>query len=142
MKTLMRKAEDLKKKWYIIDAEGKILGRMASKIATVLRGKNKADFTPHVDMSDHIVVVNAGKVCVTGKKMKDKIYQYVSGYPSGQKSYNLQTMLKNKPDEVIRRAVRGMLPHNTLGRKMLKRLKVYAEATHPHQEQKLEELKV
>lgn len=141
MKTFMRRPEDVKKDWFLIDADGKILGRLAAKIAVMLRGKNKPEFTPHVDTGDHIVVINAEKIRVTGKKMTDKIYQTYSGYPGGQKEYSLETMLKNKPEEVIKLAVKGMLPHNTLGRQMLSKLKVYKGSEHPHAAQNPQELK-
>jgi len=138
----MQRSEDVKRKWFIIDADGKILGRLATKIATILRGKNKPEYTPHVDTGDHIIVLNAEKVRVTGKKMSDKKYQTYSGYPGGQKEYSLQTMLKDKPEEVIKRAVKGMLPHNTLGRKMLTKLKIYKGSEHPHIAQNPQELKI
>jgi len=142
MKTFIQKQQEVKRNWYLIDANGKILGRLATKIATILRGKNKPEFTPHVDMADEIVVINAEKISVTGKKLKAKKYQSFSGYPGGLKECNLETMLKTKPEEVIKHAVRGMLPHNTLGRQLLKRLKVYAQGEHPHQAQNPQELKV
>lgn len=140
MKTFMQRPEDVKRKWFLIDAQGKILGRLATSIAVILRGKNKPEYTPHVDTGDHIIVINAEKIRVTGKKMKDKIYQTYSGYPGGQKEYSLETMLKNKPEEVIMLAVRGMLPHNTLGRQMLTKLKVYKGSEHPHAAQSPQEL--
>ena len=142
MKTFMKRPEDVKMKWYIIDAEGQILGRMATRIASILRGKTKAEFTPHVDTGDAIVVINAAKIRVTCKKLTDKIYQTYSGYPGGRKEINLATMLKKDPEEVILHAVRGMLPHNALGRKMIKKLKVYADANHPHTAQNPQELKI
>ena len=142
MKTFMKRPEDVKRAWFIIDADGKILGRMATKIAMILRGKNKAEYTPHVDTGDHIIVINAEKIRVSGKKMTDKIYQTYSGYPGGQKEYNLETMIKNKPEEVIKLAVRGMLPKNTLGRQMLTKLKVYKGKEHPHAAQNPQELKI
>jgi len=138
----MQKPHEVKRNWYLIDANGKILGRLATKIATILRGKDKPEFTPHVDMADEIVVINAEKISVTGKKLKAKKYQTYSGYPSGLKECNLETMLRTKPEEVIKHAVRGMLPHNTLGRQLLKRLKVYAQSEHPHQAQNPQELKI
>ncbi|MCP4650913.1 MAG: 50S ribosomal protein L13 [PVC group bacterium] len=141
-KTFIQKPKDVVRKWYLVDADGKILGRLATKIAMILRGKTKPEFTPHVDMGDEVVVINAAKIRVTGKKLKDKKYQSYSGYPSGQKEVNLEVMLAKKPEDVIRLAVRGMLPHNALGRKMLKHLKVYAQNEHPHSAQKTEELKV
>ncbi len=142
MKTFMQRPEDVKRKWFIVDADGKILGRLATSIATILRGKNKPEYTPHVDTGDHIIVINAEKVRVTGKKLSDKKYQTYSGYPGGQKEYSLQTMLKDKPEEVIRLAVKGMLPHNTLGGKMLAKLKIYKGSEHPHIAQNPQELKI
>ncbi len=142
MKTFMKRPEDVKRAWFIVDADGIILGRMATKIAMVLRGKDKAEYTPHVDTGDHIIVINAEKVRVTGKKLTDKKYHTYSGYPSGQKEYSLETMLKNKPEEVIRKAVKGMLPKNTLGRQMLTKLKVYKGSEHPHVAQGPKELKI
>lgn len=142
MKTFMKRPEDVKRAWFLIDAQGKTLGRMATKIAVILRGKNKPEYTPHVDTGDHIVVINAEKVYVTGKKLTDKMYQTYSGYPGGQKSQSLETMLKNKPEEVIILAVRGMLPKNTLGRQMLTKLKVYKGSEHPHVAQNPQALKI
>ena len=142
MKTFMKRPEDVKRAWFLIDAQGKTLGRMATKIAVILRGKNKPEYTPHVDTGDHIVVINAEKVYVTGKKLTDKMYQTYSGYPGGQKTHSLETMLKNKPEEVIMLAVRGMLPKNTLGRQMLTKLKVYKGSEHPHVAQNPQELKI
>ena len=142
MKTYIQKTEEVVRKWYLIDAEGKVLGRLATKVAMILRGKNKPEFTPHVDGGDGVVIINALKIRVTGKKLQDKKYQSYSGYSGGQKEWSLETMLAKKPEEVIMHAVRGMLPHNALGRKMLKRLKVYAQAEHKHSAQKLEEMKI
>ena len=142
MKTFMKRPEDVKRAWFLIDAQGKTLGRMATKIAVILRGKNKPEYTPHVDTGDHIVVINAEKVYVTGKKLTDKMYQTYSGYPGGQKSQSLETMLKNKPEEVIILAVRGMLPKNSLGRQMLTKLKVYKGSEHPHVAQNPQALKI
>ena len=142
MKTFMQRPEDVKRKWFIVDADGKILGRLATSIATILRGKNKPEYTPHVDTGDHIIVINAEKIRVTGKKLSDKKYKTYSGYPGGQKEYSLQTLLKNKPEEVIRLAVKGMLAHNTLGRQMLTKLKVYKGSEHPHSAQSPQELKI
>ncbi|MCK4994686.1 MAG: 50S ribosomal protein L13 [Candidatus Omnitrophica bacterium] len=142
MKTFMKRPEDVKRAWFIIDAQGKTLGRMSTKIAMILRGKNKAEYTPHVDTGDHVIVINAEKVFVTGKKLTDKKYQTYSGYPGGQKEYSLETMLKTKPEEVIRHAVKGMLPKNSLGRQMLTKLKVYKGSEHPHVAQCPQELKI
>lgn len=140
MKTYSAKPGQVERRWWVVDAEGKNLGRLASGIATVLRGKNKPEFTPHVDTGDFVVVINAAKVSVTGNKLRDKRYYRHSGYPGGMRSYTLEQMLQRRPTEVLRRAVRGMLPKNRLGRKQLTKLKVYAGPTHPHSAQKPEEL--
>ncbi|MBU4305331.1 MAG: 50S ribosomal protein L13 [Candidatus Omnitrophica bacterium] len=142
MKTFMQKPKDVKRKWHLVDADGKILGRVATKIAGILRGKTKAEYTPHVDMGDEVVVINAAKIRVTGKKLTAKKYQTYSGYPGGQKSFSLEHMLSKKPEEVIKHAVKGMLPHNSLGRQILKRLKVYGQSEHPHAAQNPQELKI
>ncbi len=142
MKTYMAKSKEVTRKWYLVDAEGKVLGRLATRIAMILRGKTKAIYTPHVDTGDHVIVINASKVAVTGRKLKQKLYRSYSGYPGGLKEKNLETMLKKKPEEVIIRAVKGMLPHNKLGRKMLRKLKVYRGASHPHQAHRPEILEV
>jgi large subunit ribosomal protein L13 len=142
MKTFVQKPADVKRKTLLIDADGKILGRLATKIATILRGKNKPEFTAHVDMADVVIVINAAKIRVSGKKMSDKKYQTYSGYPGGQKEFTLSEMLKKKPEEVIKHAVKGMLPHNSLGRSLMKKLKVYAGTEHPHQAQNPEILEI
>jgi len=142
MKTYMAKSKEVTRKWYLVDAEGKVLGRLATRIAVILRGKTKAIYTPHVDTGDQVIVINASKVAVTGRKLKQKLYRTYSGYPGGLKEKNLETMLKKKPEEVIIRAVKGMLPHNKLGRKMLRKLKVYKGASHPHQAHRPEILEV
>lgn len=139
-KTYFAKPEDVKKDWYIIDAEGQVLGRLAAKIATLLRGKNKPIFTPHVDTGDFVVVVNAEKVKLTGKKLMKKNYAMHSGYPGGLRVANAKTMLERKPEDVIKLAVRGMLPKNILGRKLLKKLKVYRGPEHPHKAQMPKEI--
>jgi large subunit ribosomal protein L13 len=122
--------------WYLVNADGKILGRLATKLADLLRGKNKPTYTPHLDTGDFVVVVNAGKVTLTGKKMKDKIYYHHTGYPGGIKEMSAEKLLAKKPTEMIRMAVKGMLPKNSLGRQVLRKLKVYAGADHPHEAQK------
>ena len=142
MKTYSAKAETVKRDWYIVDAEGKTLGRLASELASRLRGKHKPEFTPHVDTGDYIVVVNAEKVCVTGKKAQDKIYNRHTGYPGGLKSINFQGLIDAKPEMVIQLAVKGMLPRNILGREMARKLKVYAGSEHPHSAQQPQELKI
>ena len=131
----MAKKEDVQQSWYLVDAENKVLGRLASELAKILRGKNKPEFTPHVDTGDYIVVINAEKVNLTGNKLKDKVYYRHSGYPGGIKSTTAEDLQAKKPEELIRLAVKGMLPKNRLGRKVFKKLKVYAGAEHPHQAQ-------
>lgn len=135
MKTYSAKESDVKKDWYLIDAKGKILGRLASEVARRLRGKHKPIYTPHVDTGDFVVVINADKIRLTGKKLTDKIYYRHSGYPGGIKSIAAGKMLKEKPERLIHLAVRGMLPKNSLGRRMLKKLKVYRGEEHPHSSQ-------
>jgi len=142
MKTFIQKQKDVQRAWHLIDADGVILGRLASKIAMILRGKTKATFTPYVDMADEVVVINAEKVRVTGKKLTDKKYQRYSGYPDGLKEFDLETVLKNKPEEVIMHAVKGMLPHSALGKQLLTRLKVYRGSEHPHKAQNPQVLKL
>lgn len=136
MKTYVVKAGDIQKEWFVVDAEGKTLGRLATQIARVLMGKHKPAYSPHLDTGDYVVVVNADKVQVTGRKLDQKMYHRYSGYPGGLKSVTLRGQLEKHPDRVIRAAVRGMLPKNRLGRAMLKKLKVYASPEHPHDAQK------
>jgi len=135
MKTYQAKKEELKYQWYLVNAEGKVLGRLASELAKILRGKHKPTFTPHLDTGDFVVVVNAEKVGLTGKKLKDKIYYRHTGYPGGIKEVSAGKLLAKKPTELIRRAVKGMLPKNSLGRQMFRKLKVYAGPNHPHKAQ-------
>jgi large subunit ribosomal protein L13 len=135
MKTFNAKKENIIKDWYVIDAEGKVLGRLATEIARRLRGKHKPIYTPYVDTGDFVIVVNAGKVKLTGKKLTDKIYYRHSGYPGGLKETPAGKMLQEKPGEVLRLAVRGMLPKNSLGRAMLKKLKIYSGSDHCHEAQ-------
>ena len=142
MKTFSAKKEEVQRKWYLIDAEEKVLGRMASKIAERLRGKHKPIYTPHVHTGDFIIVTNADKVRVTGKKLKQKIYYRHSGYPGGLKSITTEELKQKKPEELIRLVVKGMLPKNRLGRQMIKKLKVHAGAEHPHQAQNPEVLNI
>lgn len=142
MVSYMAKNEEVKKEWWVIDASDQTLGRLASNIATILRGKNKPIYTPNVDTGDFVVVVNAEKITVTGKKLTDKMYHSHSGYPGGLKTTSLEKLLKEKPTRVIENAVWGMLPRNTLGRKQITKLKVYAGAEHPHQAQQPKALKV
>lgn len=131
-KTYVAKTEDIKRKWYILDAKDKILGRLAVKAAVLLRGKHKPIFTPHVDTGDGVIVLNAAKIKVTGRKLKQKLYRRYSGYPGGLREVTLDTMLKNKPTTVIRLAVQRMLPGGPLGRSLLKKLKIYADDKHLH----------
>lgn len=142
MKTVMTRKEDVVRKWYEVDAEGQILGRLSSKIAIKLMGKDKPEYTPHVDTGDNIIVINAEKIAVTGKKMKDKKYYRHSGYPGGLKERNLQELLDKKPEEAVKLAVKRMLPKNRLGRAMMQKLKVYAGTEHPHQAQQPEKMEL
>lgn len=135
MKTFMPKKDDVEKNWWLVDAEGKVLGRLATEVAVLLRGKGKPQFVDFLDTGDFVVVVNAEKVKVTGKKLDDKVYYSHSGYPGGLKENVLKDLLEKKPEEVIRRAVRGMIPKNKLGRRVFKKLKVYRGPHHPHQAQ-------
>ncbi len=136
MKTFQAKKEEIDHQWYLVDADGKVLGRLAAQLATILRGKHKPIYTPHVDTGDCVVVVNAKKIALTGKKMKDKIYYHYTGYPGGIREINAEKLLAKKPTEIIRVAVKGMLPKNSLGREMLRKLKIYSGPTHPHEAQK------
>ena len=141
-KTKSLRKEDVQRDWYIIDAEGQKVGRMCTLIATMLRGKHKASYTPHVDNGDNIIVINADKVIFSGNKWKDKVYLRYSGYPGGQKKRTAEEMLAKKPEAIVEKAVRGMLPKNRLGRAMFKKLFVYAAAEHPHQAQQPKPLEV
>jgi len=140
VKTYSAKPGEVQRNWWVVDAEGKNLGRLASEIADVLRGKNKPQYTPHVDTGDFVVVVNAEKIAVTGKKLSDKVYYSHSGYPGGIKSRTLGQLLEHRPAEVLRKAVKGMLPKNRLAAQQLNKLKIYAGPKHPHAAQKPEEL--
>jgi len=136
--TYMAKPNEIKKKWYIIDAEGKALGRVASEAARLLRGKHKAIFTPHVDTGDYVIVINADKVVLTGKKLQQKKYVRHSGYPGGLKIESYDKLMKEKPELAVEKAVKGMLPHNRLGRLQGRKLKVYRGVEHPHAAQQPE----
>ena len=140
MRTISANKETAQHDWYVIDAEGKILGRMATEIAHRLRGKHKAEYTPHVDTGDYIVVVNAEKVAVTGKKATDKMYYRHTGYPGGLKTRSFNEMIEKAPEDVIKLAVKGMLPRTPLGRAMMRKLKIYTGAQHPHGAQNPAEL--
>jgi large subunit ribosomal protein L13 len=135
VRTFTGKTAEIERAWYVVDAEGKTLGRLASKIAPILKGKHKPVYTPHLDCGDFVIVVNADKVRVTGNKMDQKFYYHHSGYPGGLSSTSLRDQLGRHPERVLEAAVRGMLPKNKLGRRMIKKLKVYASDSHPHQAQ-------
>ena len=132
MKSYMARPLEVERNWYVIDAEGKTLGRLASEIARVLRGKNKPQYTPHVDVGDFVVVVNAEKVVVTGKKAEQKVYRRHSGYPGGMKETSYGRMMERRPEEILRRAVYGMMPKSRLARQQMRKLKIYAGPEHPH----------
>ncbi|NJN93523.1 MAG: 50S ribosomal protein L13 [Anaerolineales bacterium] len=135
MKTISAKESDIQRDWYVIDAQGQTLGRLATRTATILRGKHKPLFTPHVDCGDYVIIINAEKVHVTGQKMSQKKYYRHSGYPGGLKEISLRDQLQKFPERVLESAVRGMLPKNRLGRQMFKKLKIYPGPNHPHQAQ-------
>jgi large subunit ribosomal protein L13 len=135
MKTYVAKPSTIVKKWYVVDASGRTLGRLATVVADTLRGKNKPIYTPNIDTGDFVVIINADKVVVTGKKAEDKMYYHHSGYPGGIKSESYKHLFARKPEEVVRKAVKGMLQHNKLGAAQLKKLKIYAGPEHPHQAQ-------
>jgi large subunit ribosomal protein L13 len=134
----MAKPADVDRKWYVIDATDQTLGRLASEVASILRGKHKPTFTPHVDTGDFVIIINASKIQLSGNKLADKMYRYHSGYVGGLKEMDYNTLLQKKPEKAIEVAVKGMLPHNRLGRAMFKKLKVYRGNEHPHQAQKPE----
>jgi len=142
MNTFVAKEQEVERDWYVVNAEGKVLGRLASQIAIRLRGKNKPIFTPHADTGDFIIVTNADKVVLTGKKWDGKIYYHHSGYLGGLKQITARKLLEKKPEDILRFAVRGMLPKNTLGRRQLKKLKIYTGPDHPHQAQQPKELEI
>lgn len=140
MKTVMPKADQIEHNWYVVDATDKVLGRLATQIASIIRGKHKPMFSPHLDTGDFVIVVNAEKIRLTGNKELQKTYQRYSGYPDGLTEISFKRMLEEKPEEIIRHAVKGMLPKNILGRRLLQKLKIYTGSEHPHQAQKPEEL--
>ena len=142
MKTYMAHAETVERKWYVVDAAGLTLGRLASRVASVLRGKNKPTFTPNVDCGDFVIIINTDKAVLTGKKLENKFYRYHTGYIGGLKEISYKKMMEEKSDLAVYEAVKGMLPKNSLGRTMLKKLKVYKGAEHNHAAQKPEELKL
>jgi large subunit ribosomal protein L13 len=135
LKTFMAKPQDQERKWYVIDAADQTLGRLAAEIAAILRGKHKPTFTPHVDCGDFVIVVNAEKIKLTGNKLIDKKYTYHTGYPGGLKQVDYQTLMRKKPERALEVAVKGMLPHTSLGAQMFKKLKVYRGSNHPHKAQ-------
>lgn len=138
MSSTLAKPQEVERKWYVIDAEGRNLGRMASEVASILRGKKKPTFTPHVDCGDYVIVINAEKVAVTGKKRQEKIYKRHTGYPGGLREVSFEELMEKHPTEAVRHAVKGMMPKGKLGRQMFKKLKVYAGPEHEHQAQKPE----
>ena len=142
MPTPMPKENEIERKWYVVDAEGKVLGRLATRIATILRGKHKPLFAPHLDVGDHVVVLNAEKIHLTGRKLQNKQYRWHTGYIGGLREVSAEKMLRTHPERVIEWAVQGMLPKNRLGRAMFKKLKVYRGAAHPHQAQQPQALEV
>jgi large subunit ribosomal protein L13 len=142
MKTYVAKEQEISKKWYLVDAKDRVLGRLATQIAMRLRGKHKPVFTPHADTGDFIVVINANKVTLTGRKWDKKFYYRHTGYTGGLKEISAKKLLEKKPEDILRFAVRGMLPKNSLGRRQLKKLKIYSGSEHPHQAQQLEKLEI
>jgi large subunit ribosomal protein L13 len=140
LKTFTPKPSDIEQKWYVIDANGQVLGRLATRIADILRGKNKPIWAPHMDCGDFVVVINADKVLLTGRKMTDKRYVHYTGYPGGLRHTPISRVMEKKPEFVLRHAVRGMMPHNKLGRHMLRKLKIYTTPEHPHAAQQPETL--
>ena len=142
MKTISAKPETVKRDWYIVDASGKTLGRIAAEIASRLRGKHKPEFTPHVDTGDYIIVINAAKVVVTGNKAKDKLYHHNTGYPGGLRTISFDKLIQKAPERTIQRAVKGMLPKGPLSNAVFKKLKVYAGESHPHTAQQPQELNI
>ena len=142
METYSIKQKDIKKDWYVVDAEKQILGRLASKVAQILRGKIKPDFTPHMDMGDFVIVINAEKIIVSGNKEKNKKYFFHTGYPGSHKHISVEKMRQTTPEFIITNAVKGMLPHNRLGRKILKHLKVFSGCDHPHLSQSPKQLEI
>lgn len=140
MKTFSPKQSDIKRKWYLVDANNQVLGRLASQVAHILRGKHKTIFAPHVDAGDHVVIINADKIRVTGKKASQKRYTHYTGYPGGLRETSFESLLARHPERILEHAIRGMLPHNRLGRQMIKKLKVYRGEAHPHTSQNPEEL--
>lgn len=142
MKTYVANPNEIDRKWHLVDANGKVLGRLASQVATILRGKNKAIYSPHLDAGDHVVIINAEKIRVTGKKAASKTYFRHTGYPGGSRFETFAKLLEKAPERILEKAIKGMLPHNTLGQRMYKKLRVYAGESHPHEAQKPEKLEL
>ena len=142
MKTYVAKEKDINRKWYFVDAKGKVLGRLATRVASILRGKHKAIYTPYIDTGDHVIIVNANKITVTGDKLKSKVYKSFSGYPGGLKVTNLAAMMEKDSTKVVRLAIQRMLPSNPLGRDMIKKVKIYSGSEHPHEAQCPQALKI
>ena len=142
MKSYMAKAETMERKWYIVDAEGMVLGRLASQVAAILRGKHKPIYTPHVDCGDHVIIINADKVVLTGKKLDEKLYRHHSGYPGGLKEVKYRDLMAKKPEFAVYEAIRCMMPKGPLGRQMLTKVRIYRGTEHKHAAQKPEELKL
>ncbi|NLN97552.1 MAG: 50S ribosomal protein L13 [Eubacteriaceae bacterium] len=140
--TTMAKPQEIERKWYVIDAEDKVLGRLASEVASILRGKNKPFFTPHVDCGDYVIIINAEKVKLTGKKLEQKIYQTYSGYTGGRKEVVYSELLAKNPELLVRKAIKGMMPRTRLANQMIKKLKIYAGTEHPHEAQQPEVLEI
>ncbi|RKZ31262.1 50S ribosomal protein L13 [bacterium] len=142
MKTPIPKKDEIVKNWWVMDAEGMVLGRLAARVARLLRGKEKPHYTPHLDTGDHVIVVNAGKIKVTGRKLEKNVHKRFSGYPGGLRERNWADILKNKPEKLVEHAVKGMLPKNRLGKRLFKKLHVYAGPDHPHRAQKPQTLEI
>ncbi len=141
-RTTVPKLSRTEGKWYLVDAEGKVLGRLASRVAAILRGKHRPEFTPHLDLGDHVIIINADKIRVTGRKAQQRYYLRYSGYPGGLKKITFAKLMHEQPEKVLYHAIQGMLPHNRLGRKLLKKVRIYAGPNHPHQAQKPEPLEI
>ncbi|TDI91704.1 MAG: 50S ribosomal protein L13 [Caldithrix sp.] len=142
LETYIPKLNEINQKWLVVDADGQILGRLASEVASILRGKNKPIFTPHMDVGDYVIIINAGKIRVTGKKAKTKKYYRHTGYPGGLRSDSYSDLIKSNPARILEKAIWGMLPHNKLGKKIYKKLKIYAGNEHPHEAQKPEKIEI
>jgi len=142
LKTYVANPKEIDRKWHLVDAKGKVLGRLASQVATILRGKNKVIYSPHLDAGDHVVIINADKIRLTGKKASSKTYFRHTGYPGGSRFETYSMLLEKAPERILERAIKGMLPHNSLGRQMYKKLRVYAGEAHPHEAQKPDKIEL